>query len=216
MTVMFAIMHDLPGHLAIWNAQYGNFLYLILFLIIFAETGLVVTPFLPGDSLLFALGALTVATGAEGSLNFWVLLGSLTAAAALGDAVNYSVGRWLGLRLFKNPNSKILNPRHLQRTQEFYDRHGGRTIILARFIPILRTYAPFVAGIGRMSYSHFAGYNCVGGALWIALFLTVGRIFGNLPQVQKNFQLVIAGIILVSVIPVAIEFIRARGKEIGT
>lgn len=216
MSVMYAIMHDLPGHLVQWSAQFGPCLYLILFAIIFAETGLIVMPFLPGDSLLFALGALTSATQTEGVLNFWVLLGALTSAAILGDAVNYAVGRWLGMSLFKNPHSKFFNPRHLARAQKFYDRHGGRTIILARFIPIIRTYAPFVAGLGKMKYADFFAYNLVGGAVWIALFLTVGREFGNLPQVKSNFHLVIGGIILVSVLPVLIEFIRSRSKEIGT
>lgn len=202
-----AIIQDIPGHLAMWNAQMGPWIYVLLFAIIFAETGLIVTPFLPGDSLLFALGALTAI---EGGLDLGILSVSLIVAAVLGDAVNYSVGRWMGLRLFTNPNSRIFNPSHLARTQLFYNKHGGKTIVLARFLPILRTYAPFVAGLSHMNYKNFAVYNAVGGVVWILSFLFAGHFFGNLPQVKTNFHYVIAGIIVVSVLPIVFEFIRAR------
>ena len=219
LSFLLAVFQDLPGHLAQWTAMMGPWIYVLMFAVIFAETGLIVTPFLPGDSLLFALGALTTVAAAPGTadpsqgaaaLDFGLLLGSLIVAAILGDLVNYSVGRWLGLKLFKNPHSKVFNPAHLKRTQEFYDRHGGKTIVMARFLPILRTYAPFVAGLGRMRYASFAFYNVIGGILWIAIFLTAGHFFGNIPQVKSRFQYVILGIIVVSVLPIAFEFIRAR------
>lgn len=204
---LMAIVQDLPGHLAQWTAQMGPWIYVLLFFIIFAETGLIVTPFLPGDSLLFAVGALTAV---EGGLNLAILMGLLIIAAVLGDAVNYSVGRWLGLKLFKNPNSKVFNPDHLKRTQDFYERHGGKTIILARYLPIIRTYAPFVAGLGRMEYSRFAIYNVIGGVSWILVFLLAGHYFGNLPQVKTNFHYVIGAIIVISALPAVFEFVRAR------
>jgi len=185
----------------------GPWVYVLLFAIIFAETGLIVTPFLPGDSLLFAIGALTAV---EGGLSLSLCLGLLIIAAILGDAVNYSVGRWLGTRLFKNPNSKIFNPDHLKKTQGFYIKHGGKTIILARFVPIIRTYAPFVAGMGHMNYGKFASYNVVGAVLWIALFTIGGHLFGNLESVKRNFHIVILAILVLSVLPIAIEFLKAR------
>jgi membrane-associated protein len=203
---ILAVVTDLPGHLNLWIAQMGLWIYLLLFLIIFAETGLIVTPFLPGDSLLFALGALC----ATGSLSLTALLILLIMAAIIGDAVNYSIGRWLGLRLFTDPKSKIFNPNHLHRTQAFYERHGGKTIILARFIPIIRTYAPFVAGLARMKYSQFGAYNIFGGIAWVAIFLIAGFQFGNLPEVKSNFHYVIAAIIVISALPAVIEFLRAR------
>lgn len=217
-SVVLSIFQDLPAHLAQWTAMMGPWIYVLMFVIIFAETGLIVTPFLPGDSLLFALGALTAVAaaptaagevGAGTALDFWLLLVSLIIAAVLGDLVNYTVGRWLGLKLFTNPDSKVFNPAHLRRTQEFYDRHGGKTIVLARFLPILRTYAPFVAGLGRMRYRTFAFYNVFGGVIWITAFLTAGHFFGNLPQVKKHFQYVIVAIIVISVLPIAYEFLRA-------
>ncbi len=219
-----AIFQDLPSHLAQWTELMGPWIYILMFLIIFAETGLIVTPFLPGDSLLFALGALTAVTttvtvnGEEVSraaLNFQLLFALLCVAAILGDLVNYFVGRWVGLKLFTNPQSKIFNPEHLRRTQEFYDRHGGKTIILARFIPIIRTYAPFVAGFGRMKYRTFAFYNVIGGVVWIGLFLTAGHFFGNIPQVKRHFQYVIIAIIAISVLPVVFEYFRGKRKSVA-
>lgn len=205
--VAVAVLQDLPGHLAQWMAVMGPWIYILLFFIVFAETGLIVTPFLPGDSLLFAIGALTAI---ENGLSLPILLISLIAAAILGDAVNYTVGRWLGIRLFKNSDSKIFNPSHLQRTEAFYIRHGGKTIILARFLPVIRTYAPFVAGLSRMNYSRFAAYNVVGGVLWVMVFLLAGHYFGNLPRVKSNFQYVIGVIIILSILPALFEIWRGR------
>jgi membrane-associated protein len=202
-----AILQDLPGYLTQLSAQMGPWIYVVLFLIIFAETGLIVTPFLPGDSLLFALGALSAV---EGGLDLRLLIILLISAAVIGDNVNYGVGRWLGLRLFKNPNSKVFKPAYLKRTQDFYSRHGGKTLILARFLPIIRTYAPFVAGLGHMPYARFLSCSCIGGALWISIFLVAGNRFGNIPQVKTNFHYVIAAILVVSVMPAVIEFMRTR------
>lgn len=201
------ILHDLPGHLALWTNSLGPWIYVLLFAIIFAETGLVVTPFLPGDSLLFAVGALTAIPG---GLDFTTLVCSLIVAALLGDTVNYQVGRWLGPRLFKNANSKILNPKHLVRTQEFYRVYGGKTIIVARFLPILRTYAPFAAGLANLPYGRFFAYSVTGAIVWISGFVTLGHFFANQPEVKANFHYVIVGIIAITVAPVAFEFIRAR------
>lgn len=209
-SIFLAVFQDLPGHLTEWTAQMGPWIYVLMFLIIFAETGLIVTPFLPGDSLLFALGALTAI---EGGLNLTALAILLIIAAILGDAVNYSVGRWFGLRLFNNPNSKVFNPAHLAKTQKFYEKHGGKTIVLARFMPIVRTYAPFVAGLSRMSYTHFGLYNIAGGVVWILSFLLAGHFFGNIPQVKTNFHYVIGAIIIVSVLPAVIEIWRARRES---
>jgi membrane-associated protein len=187
----------------------GMWTYAILFGIIFAETGLVVAPFLPGDSLLFAAGA--VAAGdTDGSLNVNVLCGLLIVAAILGDTVNYHVGYFLGPRVFKRPKSFWLNPKHLEKTQEFFDRYGGKTIILARFLPIVRTLAPFVAGVGRMHYGRFLLFNVIGGVVWVVTFLFLGYFFGTLPIVEKNFELVVVAIIAISVLPGVIEFLRHR------
>ena len=187
---------------------FGPWSYVIFFLVIFCETGLVVTPFLPGDSFLFALGALTTVTDAYLSLP--ILLGLLFVAAVLGDATNYSIGRAMGAKIFKNKNSKWFNPRHLEQTKKFYDKHGGKTIVLARFLPIARTFAPFVAGLGRMTYKHFSGYNILGAALWVGIFLVAGHWFGNLPSVKRNFHYVIFGIIIVSMLPVVFEYFKAK------
>lgn len=211
-SIFLAIIQDLPGHLTEWTAQMGPWIYVLMFLIIFAETGLIVTPFLPGDSLLFALGALTAI---EGGLSLTALIVLLIVAAILGDAVNYSIGRWFGLRLFTNPNSRIFNPSHLAKTQRFYDKHGGKTIVLARFMPIVRTYAPFVAGMSRMSYSQFGFYNVTGGVVWILSFLLAGHFFGNIPQVKTNFHYVIGAIIVISVLPAVIEIWKARRESMA-
>lgn len=188
--------------------EYGTWAYLILFLIIFCETAFVVTPFLPGDSLLFAAGTFA-ALGALDPLWLCVLL---IIAAVAGDAVNYSIGNFIGPRAFTS-DSRFLKKEHLQRTHEFYEKYGGKTIILARFIPIVRTFAPFVAGIGQMTYRRFATFNVVGGALWVISFTLAGLFFGNLPAVKNNFSLVIVAIIIISTLPGVVEFVRAKSKS---
>jgi membrane-associated protein len=186
--------------------DFGAYTYLILFLIIFCETGLVVTPFLPGDSLLFAVGVMA----ARGSLDVNLIAALLVIAAILGDTVNYHVGYYLGGRVFSNPDSKIFRRSYLERTQRFYDKYGGKTIVFARFVPIVRTFAPLLAGVGKMNYMRFAVYNVAGGIIWILLFTYAGFFFSEIPAVKKNFSLVIVAIIFISVLPVAIEFIKAR------
>jgi len=186
---------------------YGLWTYIILFGIIFIETGFVVTPFLPGDSLLFAAGAFA----GLGDLNVAVLFLLLGAAAILGDTANYWIGHFIGPRAFSG-EIRFLKKEYLDRTHAFYEKHGGKTIILARFIPIIRTFAPFVAGIGAMTYSHFITYNVVGGLLWVALFIFGGYFFGNLPVVQENFSLVIIAIIIISVLPGVVEYLRERNR----
>jgi membrane-associated protein len=192
-------------HLAELIARYGTGTLVLLFLIVFAETGLVVTPFLPGDSLLFAAGAFA----ARGALDIGLLVPILLVAAILGDTVNYWIGHKIGRRAFSG-KIPFIKQEYLQRTESFYERHGGKTIILARFVPIIRTFAPFVAGIGTMSYARFVVYNVVGAVLWVVLFTVGGYFFGNLPMVQRNFKLVILAIIVVSVVPIVVEFVRAR------
>jgi membrane-associated protein len=201
----------LDQHLNEWAGVLGPWLYAVLFAIVFAETGLVVTPFLPGDSLLFAVGALAATDGSPINVALtWVLL---MIAAVLGDAVNYAIGSRIGPRVFTRTDSKIFNREHLLRTQRFYERYGGKTIFLARFVPIIRTFAPFVAGVGRMSYSRFAMFNVTGALTWVTLFLLVGYWFGNLPVVEKNFSLVILAIIGLSLLPIVIEFLKARAER---
>lgn len=201
------ILH-IDVHLAELVAQYGMWVYAILFLILFCETGLVVTPFLPGDSLLFVAGALAALP--TNDLNIHVMVALMSVAAIVGDAVNYTIGRLFGDKLFSNPNSKIFRRSHLDKTHQFYERHGGKTIILARFVPIVRTFAPFVAGMGKMSYRHFALYNISGGLLWVLLFSYAGYLFGDLPVVQENLKLLIVAIILLSILPGIIEVWRHR------
>lgn len=201
------ILH-IDVHLAELVAQYGIWIYAILFLILFCETGLVVTPFLPGDSLLFVAGALAALPGND--LNIHAMAALLVVAAVLGDAVNYTIGRLFGERLFSNPNSRIFRRSYLDKTHAFYARHGGKTIILARFVPIVRTFAPFVAGMGHMSYRHFALFNVAGALAWVLLFAYAGYLFGDLPVVQENLKLLIVGIILVSILPGVIEVWRHR------
>jgi membrane-associated protein len=195
----------LDQHLSRVIADYGVWTHLILFLIVFAETGLVVTPFLPGDSLLFAAGTFA----AMGSLDLWLVVVLLIAAAILGDTMNYWVGAWVGPRAFSG-NIRFLRKDYLDRTHAFYEKHGGKTVILARFVPIIRTFAPFVAGVGAMSYPKFITYNVVGAVLWVGLFVPAGYFFGNIPAVRKNFTLVILAIIALSVVPIALEAIRSR------
>lgn len=198
------VLH-LDRHLGDLIAQYGSGTYAILALIVFCETGLVVTPFLPGDSLLFAAGAFA----GLGKLDPWILCGSLMVAVFLGDNLNYWIGRYIGPRAFSG-QVRFLKKEHLDRTQRFFDRHGGRTVILARFVPIVRTFTPFVAGVGQMPYGRFLGFSLGGGALWVFLFIWVGYHFGNLPLVRNNFGLVIGAIILISALPVVVEVVRAR------
>ncbi len=198
---------DLFLHLDEYLAQiisnYGAWTYGILFVVIFVETGLVVMPFLPGDSLLFAAGTFA----ALGSLNVWFLIGLFMVAAVGGDAVNYSIGHYLGERAY---NIKWIKREHLEKTHAFFEKHGGKAIFLARFVPIVRTFAPFVAGIGKMSYGYFATYNVVGGVSWVMTFTLLGYFFGNLEFVKKNFELVIIAIILISVVPMFVEWWKAR------
>lgn len=198
------IFLHLDQHLGEVISQYGTGTYAILMLIIFCETGLVVTPFLPGDSLLFAAGALAATTGV---LDPILLSGLLILAGIAGDTVNYHIGKYIGPRVFTQ-KIRFLKPEYLQRTQAFYEKHGGKTIIIARFIPIIRTFAPFVAGVGTMSYRRFIAYNVIGAVLWVSLFVAAGYLFGNFPFVKKNFTLVIFAIIFISILPGVIEYIR--------
>lgn len=204
-TLVEMFLH-LDEQLAMIISQYGTWTYAILFMIIFMETGFVVTPFLPGDSLLFAAGSFA----ALGSLNVWVLLILLSIAAVLGDTVNYWIGHYMGERAYQ---VKWVKKEYLDRTHAFFEKHGGKTIFLARFVPIVRTFAPFVAGMGRMSYGYFFSYNVFGGLVWVFLFTLMGYFFGNLPFVQKNFELVIVAILLISVVPIVWEFFKARREN---
>jgi len=204
------ILH-IDKHLNVIIQSYGVWSYLILFVIIFCETGLVVTPFLPGDSLLFAAGAFAAIGAFDVKLVFLII----TIAAIGGDTVNYWIGHIVGPKVFHKENVRFLNKKHLERTHEFYERYGGKTIILARFVPIIRTFAPFVAGIGKMTYWHFITYNIVGGIAWPLLFIFGGYFFGNLPIVKKYFTLVILAIILISVLPIIYELVRTRLQSRG-
>ncbi|MDI6740977.1 MAG: DedA family protein [Candidatus Edwardsbacteria bacterium] len=202
------IIH-IDKHLAALINQYGLWTYLILFAIVFCETGLVVTPFLPGDSLLFAAGSFA----ALGSLNVWHLFGLLSIAAVIGDTVNYWIGHYIGPRVFHYEGNRFFNKEHLMRTHAFFEKHGGKTIIIARFMPIIRTFAPFVAGVGAMSYWKFIAYNVIGGLLWVAIFVFGGYYFGNIPVVKRNFTVVIFAIIVISVLPMVIEYVRHKLKQ---
>jgi membrane-associated protein len=208
LTSLFDIFLHLDEYLAQVIAQYGTLTYLILFAVIFAETGLVVTPFLPGDSLIFAASALAAST----TLNPLLLFVLIGAAAVLGDAVNYGIGRRIGKRAFSG-EIRCLKKEYLDRTHAFYEKHGGKTIFLARFVPIVRTFAPFVAGVGEMSYRNFAAYNVVGAITWVGLFISAGYFFGEIPFVKSNFEFVVVAIILVSVLPAVIEVIKARAEK---
>jgi len=201
------ILH-IDVHLTELVAQYGIWIYAILFLILFCETGLVVTPFLPGDSLLFVAGTLAAVPGNDLNIHLMVVL--MVIAAVVGDAVNYTIGRVFGNQLFKNPDSKIFRRSYLDKTHAFYERHGGKTIILARFVPIVRTFAPFVAGMGKMPYRHFALFNVAGGLLWVLLFTYAGYLFADMPIVQKNLNLLMLAIVVLSVLPGIIEVWRQR------
>ena len=199
-------------HLEAIIQAWGPWTYVLLFVIILCETGLVVTPFLPGDSLLFAAGAMAALY--PESLNILLLLGLLSIAAVAGDTLNYWIGRWIGPRAF-SIDRWFLKHEHLARTQEFYERHGGKTIVLARFVPIVRTFAPFVAGVGRMHYPQFLYYNVVGGIAWVLICTLAGYLFGNIEAVKKHFELVVVGIVLVSVLPLAWEMWSARRRARG-
>lgn len=199
------VLH-LDRHLAVLIQDYGLWVYAILFLVIFCETGLVVTPFLPGDSLLFVAGTLW----AVSDMNPHALVALLFVAAVLGDAVNYSVGRYLGPRVFQWEDSRWFNRKALDAAHRFYERHGGKTIIIARYVPLVRTFAPFVAGIGKMSYPRFALFNVVGGLLWVTSLCYAGYFFGNIPLIRNNLSVVIVLIIVVSLLPVVFEYVRAR------
>ena len=202
----FDILLHLDKYINVVIQDYGQWTYLILFLIVFCETGLVVTPFLPGDSLLFVAGTFA----ALGSLNLTWLLVLLSAAAILGDTINYWIGNYIGPRVFQMQNSRIFKKEYLDRTHQFYEKYGPITIVIGRFVPIIRTFAPFLAGVGSMSYGKFLIYNVAGGILWIVLFTLGGYFFGNLPIVKKNFTFVIFAIIIISVMPTVIEYFRQR------
>ena len=202
------IVLHLDQHLQWLVANYGTWIYLILFLIIFCETGLVVTPFLPGDSLLFVAGA--VAAG--GGMDVHALFAVLALASFAGDNTNYWIGRYAGPKIFTRKGSRLLNPAHLERTQQFNEKHGGKTVLMARFLPIVRTFAPFVAGMGRMAYPGFLFYSFAGAVLWIGSLTYAGYYFGNLPVVRNNLSIVIIGIVVLSLMPGVIEFLRSRAR----
>ena len=206
LTQLMDVVLHLDQHLQALVASHGAWIYLILFLIVFCETGLVVTPFLPGDSLLFVAGTVAAAGGMD--IHLLVLL--LIIAAVLGDAVNYGVGHYNGPRIFSHSESRWLNPKHLQRAHDFYEKYGGKTIIIARFVPIIRTYAPFVAGAASMTYAKFALFNVSGAVLWVTSLGYAGYFFGNLPVIKNNLTLVIIGIIILSILPGVIEILRHR------
>jgi membrane-associated protein len=193
-------------HLADLVRTYGMATYVLLFVVVFCETGLVVTPFLPGDSLLFAAGAIA----SKGSLDVNLLAVLLFIAAVIGDAVNYAVGRYIGPKVFERKNSRVFKPEYLTRTHKFFEKYGAKAIIFARFVPIVRTFAPFLAGVGTMSYPKFATYNVIGAVVWVGLFTYLGFFFGSQPFVEKNFKLVILAIIVLSILPAVIEVIKAR------
>ena len=205
----FDLFLHLDQHLELIIRDYGLWTYLILFLIVFCETGLVVTPILPGDSLLFAAGALAATT----SLEVGWLLALLGVAAIAGDTVNYWIGHRVGPKVFSGGRTRLLNREYLDRTHAFYEKHGGKTIIIARFMPIIRTFAPFVAGIGSMNYTRFLMYNVIGGVVWVSVFILGGYLFGNIPVVKRNFTLVIMVIIVISVLPGVVEFLRHRRRS---
>lgn len=206
MNIIDIFLH-LDKYLAAVVGNYGIETYLMLFIIIFLETGLVITPFLPGDSLIFAAAALA----AEGALNIYMLIGILMIAAILGDTSNYEIGRLFGHKILRS--GRFIKQEHLDKTNKFYEKYGGKTIIFARFIPIVRTIAPFVGGIGEMSYKKFISFNAIGGVIWVLIVSALGYFFGSIPVVKNNFELVIIAIILISILPIIIEFIRSKAKK---
>jgi membrane-associated protein len=203
------VLLHLHDHLGAVIEQYGVWTYLILFLIVFCETGLVVTPLLPGDSLLFIVGAFA----ALGALDLALTMALLSAAAVAGDTVNYAIGYRVGPSVFRKERSRFFNREYLDRTHRFYERHGGKTIVIARFVPIIRTFAPFVAGIGRMTYSRFLVYNVAGGVAWIVILVFGGYLFGNIEWVKRNLTVVILGIVALSMLPGVIEVLRQRARS---
>ena len=214
MTELIDFILHAENHLKVFIQNYGLWIYVLLFLIIFCETGLVVTPFLPGDSLLFAVG--TIAALPEMNLRIEIIIPLLLVAGILGDSVNYSIGKWLGPKVFSYKSGFFFRTEYLHKAHAFYEKYGGRAIILARFVPIVRTFAPFVAGIGTMTYGKFFLYNVTGAILWVGLFVGAGYIFGNIPAVQSNMKVIILGIIVVSVLPIVWEVARAKfGKKEG-
>ncbi|HEX5036352.1 MAG TPA: DedA family protein [bacterium] len=210
MTEIFDIVLHLDAHLNQWIASLGPWIHAVLFAVIFCETGLVVTPFLPGDSLLFALGAIAATEGSP--LRMSTLIALLSTAAVLGNTLNYAVGRHLGPKVFRGER-RWLNKRHLEETQRFYDRHGGKTVVITRFLPIVRTFAPFVAGAGGMPFGRFTAFNVAGGLLWVGACLLAGYFFGNIPFVKRHFDIVVAGIIFVSMIPFLIRVVSGYFKK---
>ena len=210
-TFFLNLLTDTGGTLDILVSDFGVWVYAILFLIIFCETGLVVTPFLPGDSLLFLAGAIAVRP--DNDLHVYWLILILIVAAILGDATNYTIGRFFGKKLFSNKDSKIFKQKYLDQTNKFYEKHGGKTIILARFVPIVRTFAPFVAGIGKMNYFRFFSYNVVGGILWVTIFCLLGVFIGRLPWVEKNLDIVVISIVIISILPAITETIKEYRKN---
>lgn len=206
MTQFVDIILHLDQHLLAWITLFGPWIYVLMFMVIFCETGLVVTPFLPGDSLLFALGALSAL---ENGLDVWILLVSLTIAGILGDTCNYHIGKYLGPKVFEQ-NSRFFKKSYLTDTQAFFERWGAFTIVAARFAPIVRTFAPFVAGIGSMNYKKFVSYNIIGAVVWVFTFILAGHFFGNLPIVKRNFHIVIFGVIFVSLLPMLIPWVKSR------
>jgi membrane-associated protein len=211
LTTLFYSLLALDQTLAAIAGEYGPWLYALLFVVIFAETGLVVFPLLPGDSLLFIAGTVVATAG----LNVHVLVALLIVAAVLGDSVNYSIGRYVGPRIFDKPDSRWFKQEHLRRTQAFYDKYGGVTIIIGRFVPIIRTFAPFLAGVAGMSYRKFLSYNVIGGVAWISSLVYAGYLFGNIPWVKKNLSLIVIGIVVVSLIPAVSTFVRERREARG-
>jgi membrane-associated protein len=209
LTHLISFILHIDAHLLELVQQYGTLIYGLLFAIVFAETGLVATPFLPGDSLLFAAGALS----ALGYFNPFLIIALLIVAAILGDAVNYWIGHFFGEKLLKSGKIPFLNAHHIEQTQQFYEKHGGKTIILARFVPIVRTFAPFIAGIGRMKYRTFFSYNVIGGVVWVLLFAGAGFFFGNIPAIKEHFSLVIIGIIVISVVPIILEAVKHKRSK---
>jgi len=209
LTTLFYSILALDQTLASIAAEYGPWLYALMFAVIFAETGLVVTPFLPGDSLLFIAGTVVASAG----LNIHVLVPLLILAAVLGDSVNYAVGHFIGPRIFDKPDSRWFKQDHLRRTQAFYDKYGGVTIIIGRFVPIIRTFAPFLAGVAGMEYRRFFAFNVVGGILWVGLLVYAGYVFGNIPWVKDNLTWIVIGIVVVSLIPAVVTFMKERGSS---
>jgi len=205
---LFDIVIHLDKHLSMVIQHFGAWTYVIFFIVIFCETGLVVTPILPGDSLLFGLGYLA----AIGALQIEILVAALATASICGDTVNYSIGKFVGPKVFHQENVRFLNKEYLNRAHQFYERHGGKTIIMAKYVPIIRTYAPFVAGIGRMTYSRFVGFNVVAGITWVSTMTLSGYFFGDWPVVKNNFGLVVLAIIFISIIPGVVQYIRERRR----